>query len=247
MLLLKKITFTLIFALCYSHVVSAQSIGENGGCVEWGGGAKKFNDGTFSVRNIGARFNGMDSAEVVDIQSDKITISPYYRDGRIYTGSVTTRGKLEMLEGTIEVKADICTEAPVRSSIWLQSSQNNDAAGRIGAGTEIDLVEAIGDVASQNIHFGGYQALHTTRGARLRQFKNCAISTFSSSFNSSGLTFKVNGLQTWNDTRAHTDASEFLILSSEYDARSSRRILSGAERKLGKFEITGVRFCGKHK
>lgn len=179
---------------------------------------------------VGPRKGGQSVADAIKVKDGVMTITTYTKDGKHYTGFLTTKGKFDTTYGYFEAAIRFHTTPGQWGAFWLQSPTMGKPLGDIAkAGTEIDIVEHRAadkkgnDISGSyviNLHWDGYGKDHKTEGTKVTP-ASLALPLpgewhhYAVHWTPERYTFYYDGKPQWSTTNAVSHRSQFILLTCE--------------------------------
>lgn len=187
----------------------------------WGRGDQSFAT-DWANRGNGPRDGGYNDSAAVNITNNRVLITPFVKAGQVHAGAATTSGRFSMGAGSVNARIRVCLNAPLRTAIWLQSSDNRAKNGRIGQGREIDIAEiytskttSLRGYVAENIHYGGYGKYQVNVSGPKELINPCQFHTYRVEFRDTGYTFYIDTQPKWSVKLPFYGNHEYLIFSVE--------------------------------
>jgi hypothetical protein len=185
----------------------------------------KLNESIWNIET-GPRKAAINTQDSVDVEAGLLKITTWTGENNsTFCGFVTTKGKIKITKGAVEVRCRYSLEPGTQAAFWVMS----DNYGKSGLaslawkdGVEIDVIETHGlmDGEFQNaIHWGPYK--HPTEKKVEHQHYNKSRSgkswqRYGVDFSGNAYRFTRNGQTIWTTSKPPlTSAPQYLILSSE--------------------------------
>jgi beta-glucanase (GH16 family) len=169
------------------------------------------------------RHSGINCKEAIVVKDGFLRIKPFTKDGKHYTGMITTEGKFESVEGHWVIRAKFDDQPGTWSCAWLYTHMagldNEDIKKH---GMEIDIFEHrfndmfkndISGIVNHTLHWNGYGKLHKC-SAIDTVIKKGEFNIFELKWTKTSYDFFVNGKPTWSSTNITTHPL-FFIFSTE--------------------------------
>jgi len=179
---------------------------------------------------VGPRKGGQSAADAVSVKNGALTIATYTKDGKHYTGFLTSKGKFETTYGYFEAGIRFNTTPGQWGAFWVTSPTIGKPLGDPAkAGTEIDIVEHrasdskgkdLRDMYVINLHWDGYGKSHKTEGTKVTPaFSAMPLPgewhTYALHWTPERYTFYYDGVEKWTTTNAVSRRSEHILLTCE--------------------------------
>lgn len=184
---------------------------------------------------VGPRKGGQSAADAVAVKDGVLSITTYTKDGKHYTGFLSTKGKFETTYGYIEAAIRFKTTPGQWGAFWMMPPTMGKPLGDPAtAGTEIDIVEhRASDKKGEdlcgmyviNLHWDGYGKDHKTKGTKVTPaFSALPLPgewhTYALHWTPERYTFYYDGVEKWATTNAVSRRSEYLLLTCEIQDKS---------------------------
>ncbi|HMO25339.1 MAG TPA: family 16 glycosylhydrolase [Tepidisphaeraceae bacterium] len=180
----------------------------------------------------GVRWDALNVPEAISVGDGKMRITVYSEPNgsgglQHYSSMITTAGIFEPTYGYFESRMRFNTSPGQWSAFWVQTRTNGRPVGSPStAGVEMDIIEHryhnagsndISNSVQHALHWDGYGQNHktTSRTTRPAGMGNGSWHTFGMLWTPNGLTFYINGVQTWFTDVAVSDIGQYIILSAE--------------------------------
>jgi hypothetical protein len=152
-----------------------------------------------------------------------------------------------MGSGEVTATLEVCLKAPLRTAIWLQSTDNRAIGATVKRGREVDIAEIYTSGLDHNfglvthtVHAGGYGVMHTYAGSLGTPLAICERHIYGVRFDSSGYRFYVDGKRRWILSDGFQGRNEYLIFSVEAP-KNVRYDMTGASEQLGYARLVAAR------
>jgi beta-glucanase (GH16 family) len=178
----------------------------------------------------GKRKDAYSSAEAVDVRNGNLVITTWTNpEGKTLCGFVTTRRKVELIKGKLEVRCRFNVLPGTQVAFWAQSQtygKSGKAAGATTDGVEIDIMETTGMMKGEYqyaLHWGPYGS-PTEKRISAKHFKNkvgAEWHTYGVEWDDTGYRFSRDGQMVATDvTCPASGAPQFILLTSESTLKS---------------------------
>ena len=176
----------------------------------------------------GLRGDASNAPDAIRATEGILSIIPFSREGKHYSGFLDTDGIFEQTFGYFEARIRFKSKPGEWGGFWLQSKTMGNPVGNVAeAGAEIDIVEqrardsANQDVSgnyTMDIHWDGYKEHHQHSGAQVRKLTTPnAWHTFGLLWTEGGYSFYLDDKLQWRTNTAVSHRSQFLRLTCEID------------------------------
>jgi beta-glucanase (GH16 family) len=186
-------------------------------------------DGTkWGQRYPGVRYDAINTADAVSVSGGNLVIKTYTASGTNYTGMIGTQGRFQETYGYYEARIDFNGSPGMWSAFWIQSPTYGNPLGDVAtAGAEIDVAEhrvsnsgntdpLMSDRIMSAVHWDGYAAAHQQASSLSGDLDLASgFHLYAVQWTPSTYRFFVDGVETWSNSAAVSQRSEYLILSSE--------------------------------
>jgi beta-glucanase (GH16 family) len=174
----------------------------------------------------GPRRQAVNTSESVSVTNGALVITTFTREGRHFSGMVSSEGRFNMKYGYIEARIAFQGAPGAWSSFWLQSPTIGEPPGDPAtAGMEIDIAEhrfvderanRIDQTISHNIHWDGYGAQHKSAsknspGLGLAE----GYHVYALEWTPECYRFYVDGVLDWQFEGQISRREQYILLSSE--------------------------------
>lgn len=144
------------------------------------------------------------------------------RDGKYYSGAVTTRDKFEQAYGYYEMRAKLPKEEGFWSAFWLMTDGAHDVGNDGRDGTEIDIFETPfayrnDDTISHALHWDGYEEDHQSadKSPHIPGIYE-GFHTFALEWNEDEYIFYVDDKETWRTSAGGvSEVPSFVQITAE--------------------------------
>jgi beta-glucanase (GH16 family)/cytoskeletal protein CcmA (bactofilin family) len=200
---------------------------------EFDGGALDL--GKWDHRQLGPRGDAVVIENAVSITNGCLTITTYTSNGLHYNGMIGTDGKFSAWFGYFEAAIDFDTTPGMWSAFWLQSptvTHSRFFDDPATSGVEIDVCEhrAVDrngtNIAGQvqvNAHWNGYGKEHRELGGDLiGRGLDRGFHTYGLRWTPERYEVSINDVLLWSGEQAISRRSQYLILSSEMNGKSTK-------------------------
>jgi beta-glucanase (GH16 family) len=184
--------------------------------------------------HTGSRRDAVNTADAISVGGGHLTITTYTSGGTNYTGFLGTKEHFQATYGYWEARINFQDSPGEWSAFWDQSpTMGNPLGNPAVAGTEIDTVEHrvtdgsrdISNQAQSTIHWDGYGANHQSVTSGLRNNPGGTslqgnFHLYALQWSPSAYQFYIDGIQIWSTSRAVSQRSEYIFLTSEVQNHS---------------------------
>jgi len=176
----------------------------------------------WNYRSIGKRKLGYITKNAISVKNGILKIKVYYKNGKIFSGMISTQNKFETKYGYFEIKAKIPHVSGPQFAFWLQSPKMGKVINNtFKSGAEIDIMEYIEKTPNKiyfSIHWNGYKkyAKHYHYSITYPKINDNNWHTFGLLWDKHGYKFYIDGKLFHQTKTALSKTKEYIILSAEF-------------------------------
>ena len=174
----------------------------------------------WDYRGLGPRRNGVNVKDTVSVNEGLLILTTKKSGDKYHTAMIGTQGKFETTFGYFECRVKLQRQVGHWSAFWLQTpTMGKEIGNPEESGTEIDIFEYLkkqGDKVNHAVHWDGYgETLKSAHKGSYVPGVSQGWHTFGLLWTESEYVFYIDGEKMWNNPKAISKRSEFIILSLE--------------------------------